>query len=857
MEKDCFARALADFTARQPAHRVLLAPSRRVGQRLLAQAARAGVPVAGVTAHSLFTLAVELCTGLLNGPSPRRLLTRLQTEQLIQRLLWEHREEALFSDAFWQGGAAARAVWRQLEEAQLACTEPPAQAGLDAIRSLLNQYLRDHGQLTRPMLYRLALEQCRAGKISLAGREFARVDCVRLTPLEQSLWEAITGGRETLLPLPGGTVEELAASLRNRCRFVACWGTENEVRWILQDLIRSGKAPDSAAVAVSGPAMALQLWQEGRRLGLEVAVDGGIPLSLFPLAALLRGLDRWRQQGYEEATFRELLEYPGFSPLYPSALARQLHRRQVVYGRERYARLWTAAPREAGSQGEVSPQSDATGLWQDFFGNLFAALTPGEGQKQALTDFLDCYGLPHKDKESAAVLAQIRALLAQLDPWPGSDLLTRLLDIIAGSRCLGSGPRPGALFCAGYAQCLGCGAEVLYLTGLSATELLTQPAPLPFGGQPALPRESLADQLQRLLFSAPGRVVLLRPAYTVEDLLEQSPALLYTRLLTGCAVKEESFGFTDGVPRVPAPPAAPAAGSALPLPDLRAWLTNHALSATALEIAFRCPYQFMLQYVLGIFADQPFPMPRTRWLESNALGTLVHGVLQACFDPANPAPDPGALLDRQLEELERSYPPAAPDLMQKDKEKARALVEAGLKTLPAGSKVLATEQSFGTDVPLTIQVGRYSLPIQGSIDRLDLDPDGGWTVVDYKTGRIDDYRDHPDHHLQPLLYALAAEALHHRPGAVRRARYLGLAENTTVELSLAGADRALALQKLEGLLDYLCGCVSAPACNPCLTWQQDHWQPWDEATRPPCATSRFCPFQSFCPALEKGGRNDS
>lgn len=288
MEKDCFSQALAAFTARQPAHRVLLAPSRSVGQRLLAQAARAGVPAAGVTAHSIFTLAAELCTGILNGPQPRRLLTRLQTEQLVQRLLWEHRNEAAFAGALRQKDAA-RAVWRQLEEAALACTEPPAQEELRALSALLDRTLRENNLLTRPMLYQLALEQCRAGNIAIPAREFARVDCVRLTPLEQSLWDALTGGQETVLPLPGGTVEELAASLQPRCRFVACWGTENEIRWIMQDLIRRSIAPDKAAVAVSSPAMAIQLWQEGRRLGLDVAVEGGIPLSGFPLAALLRG----------------------------------------------------------------------------------------------------------------------------------------------------------------------------------------------------------------------------------------------------------------------------------------------------------------------------------------------------------------------------------------------------------------------------------------------------------------------------------------------------------------------------------------------------------------------------------------
>lgn len=850
MGNDRFVQALQDFTDHQPAQRVLLVPSRSVGQRLLAQAARTGVTVAGVTAHSIFTLATELCTGILNGPRPRRLLTRTQTEQLVQRLLWEHRNEAVFAGEFWQGGAAARAVWRQLEEAALARTGLPDQAGLNALAGYLDQALRENGLLTRPMLYQLALEQCQSGTLAIPAREFARVDCVRLTPLENELWQALTNGQETVLPLPGGNVKELSASLQSRCRFVACWGTENEVRWIFQDLIRSGKAPDSAAVAVSSPTMAMQLWQEGRRLGLDVAVDGGLPLSMFPLAALLRGLDRWRQHGYEAETFLDLLQFPGFARLHPHHLARQLHRRQVVFGKDRYARLWSEDDRNPGPQ--KTRDSAIPALWQGFFGKLFAALTPGKGQKEALAGFLTDYARP-TDKESAAVLAQIQSLLAQLEPWPDSDLLTRLLDVIDGSRCLSSGPRPGALFCAGYAQCLGCGAEMLYVTGLSAAGMLAQPSPLPFGGQPPLPRESPSDQVQRLLFSAPGRVALLYPAYTVEDLLEQSPALLYTCLLEDCGAKEETFGFSDGAPAAPhaapAAPQTPGAGSAPAAPDLRAWLTGTTLSATALETAIHCPYRFMLQYVLGIREEQSIPMPRTRWLEVNDLGTLVHKVLQDYFDPAKPGrPDAEKLLEEQLAGLRSSYPPAPAHLMQKDAEKARALVQAGIGSLPEGSTVLATEQNFSD---LTVQVGKYPLRINGSIDRLDQDRDGGWTVVDYKTGRMDEYRDHPEHHVQPLLYSLAAEELCQQPGAVCRARYLGLANGITVDLSMAGEDRALALRQLESLLDHLCGTAAAPECNPCLVWQQDHWQPSAEEDRGICSIIKVCPYKEFCSATKE------
>lgn len=194
--------------------------------------------------------------------------------------------------------------------------------------------------------------------------------------------------------------------------------------------------------------------------------------------------------------------------------------------------------------------------------------------------------------------------------------------------------------------------------------------------------------------------------------------------------------------------------------------------------------------------------------------------------------------------------------MQKDLAKARALVEAGLRTLPAGCRVLATELGFGgRQAPVVVQVGAYSLSVCGSIDRLDQAPDGSWIVVDYKTGRIDDYRDRPDLHVQPLLYALAAEAIHGRPGAVHSARYEGLADGSTVEIPLAGPHRELAIQKLAAFLDYLCRTAHSPDLDPCLVWEEGRWQPGGESAREsarPCDT--FCPYKNFCPA--KGGDRD-
>ena len=70
------------------------------------------------------------------------------------------------------------------------------------------------------------------------------------------------------------------------------------------------------------------------------------------------------------------------------------------------------------------------------------------------------------------------------------------------------------------------------------------------------------------------------------------------------------------------------------------------------------------------------------------------------------------------------------------------------------------------------------LRFRGAADRIDLTEDGGLRVIDYKTGRPDDYRalspDNPDDrgtHLQLVVYGVAARAYRQEPQAPVTAEY--------------------------------------------------------------------------------------
>lgn len=123
-------------------------------------------------------------------------------------------------------------------------------------------------------------------------------------------------------------------------------------------------------------------------------------------------------------------------------------------------------------------------------------------------------------------------------------------------------------------------------------------------------------------------------------------------------------------------------------------------------------------------------------------------------------PDPECILALRAEALRRTYPPASDERVAADTARAMALVLTGAKSLAEGSTVAGTEVGFGgAHGDVVVNVGKYALHVNGSIDRIDRLADGSLAIVDYKTGDIGKYRDHPERYVQPLLYTLAAEAL--------------------------------------------------------------------------------------------------
>jgi ATP-dependent helicase/nuclease subunit B len=118
----------------------------------------------------------------------------------------------------------------------------------------------------------------------------------------------------------------------------------------------------------------------------------------------------------------------------------------------------------------------------------------------------------------------------------------------------------------------------------------------------------------------------------------------------------------------------------------------------------------------------------------------------------------------------------------------RFLFEDDRQRAKAGTRPVAAEYAFGIrpdgipPVEVPLPDGR-ALSFRGSADRIDAGPDGSFVVLDYKTGKPDDYTnlsvDQPDSggtRLQLVVYAFAARARAGAPQAPVHSEYWFVSE---------------------------------------------------------------------------------
>jgi RecB family exonuclease len=230
------------------------------------------------------------------------------------------------------------------------------------------------------------------------------------------------------------------------------------------------------------------------------------------------------------------------------------------------------------------------------------------------------------------------------------------------------------------------------------------------------------------------------------------------------------------------------------------------VSSTRLEGWAKCPFAYFGQRLLEV---EPVDDPEQQ-LEMSPLdrGSLIHEVLEQFVTEVlarppehQPGPDDPwseadhALIRRIAEQVCADYEAQGltgrPVFWRRDRAQIvaladRFLIDDDAKRRTDRTRPLAAEHHFGfagaDPVEIRLDDGRV-LRFRGSADRIDATGAGDLVVLDYKTGKVDDYRslsaDDPDERgtkLQLAVYAQAARAFVVRPDAQVRSEYWFVSE---------------------------------------------------------------------------------
>jgi ATP-dependent helicase/nuclease subunit B len=234
---------------------------------------------------------------------------------------------------------------------------------------------------------------------------------------------------------------------------------------------------------------------------------------------------------------------------------------------------------------------------------------------------------------------------------------------------------------------------------------------------------------------------------------------------------------------------------------------DDVVSSTRLEAWARCPYAYFGQRLLEV---EPVDDPELQ-LEMSPLdrGSLIHEVLElfvaevlARPPERQPLPDQpwtaddhaliGRIAGQICDDYEARGLTGRPVFWRRDRAQIIALATRFLldddgKRRERGTRPLRAEHRFGVPggadpVEIVLDDGR-ALSFRGSADRIDTGPGGSLLVLDYKTGKADDYRplsrDNPDERgtkLQLVVYAQAARAYVGRPDAPVTSEYWFVSE---------------------------------------------------------------------------------
>jgi len=913
VKKEYLDKLAAALQAFAPEETVLVASSRSEGRRMLSAVAAQGHILVGVRAETPASLARELCAARLSAEGAPRLIESIEGAELVRSCM--DQSTGIFSGVNAKTLLATRAFYSTFQELALAEHAPEDLSAQPELQQLCTAYQtrkQENNLWDRGDLFREALKAA-AGEHPLKRAHFVVLGDYAPSVVERRLLETLSApDRLSVVELPCArdlrALNEVAANqylpmnamaeqlprtdalhlLKDGgSRFVACRGVETEVRFPLRDILEKNyRLEDCAIVCLSGSYLQ-PLYEAAARFHLPAAIGGGLPLMGSRLYTTLKKIEALPGVDYDAEEVCALLEGGSCTPEWAVKLSERMRRVKVGWGAERYELAWEYEEKERGKPRDYTTKQWQALLedWQRFLTALLAAAQPQGDLEAQRSDLATLLEYCSREMSEAAAWTQAKALLAQVTALEeGETLLHRLLGLMETTTYLGGAAEPGTLYIAPLAQAACVNRRHLYLVGFSryALQGIRRESPIladtereALGGLKTSIEKGREQEfrLLTLLVRHEGDFVLTYPDFDSDGMLAQEPAPFFADA-AGSAVehvtyipesahlpadellRQERVSLEKGAGRMAEDDAEPF--PLQPKKTRREVLEELVFSATALDVALRCPYAFYLQYVMHIRAPQAVERNDGQWLNPMDVGTFCHAVLEKYYAQSDTG-DWERFFEEEYLRLKREVPMPDPELEESEKEKLRIIVERAVAWTEAqGRRVLATEEDFL--LPMTF--GSWTIQMKGSIDRVDELSDGSLAILDYKTGNPEHYKNDLFRHWQHYLYTVAEEQKH-PDRKVERAGYLFLQEEAElVDLAEDEALREELEKRVEWLLDRISAEDYRPECAPGFAEKTE-----DPVTKlPPTETwelvpsgegadgdrCRYCEFTEICP-VKRGG----
>lgn len=825
--------ALADSCRAEPLReKWLVAPSRRLGHQWLDTVARAGQPVVNVRLHTLVSLALELAGPQLAADN-RQVISPLGRVVLAGRLL---RQLPLgYLGGVTAGLAFAERVAATLHDLRLAGLEPPdldhgrfeaADKGRDIVallrgyeQALADQHLVDDADLFQRARAALPLP---AGVLVLVPAD------LEPSPLARRLLEALPATQRVVLPVDEPPGPDFTDAFRAA-------GEMNEVREVLRRCLAHGWPLDQVELLHTDATTYVPLVYElAASLQVPVTFADGLPVRYSRPGRALAAWLAWCGADFPQPALVALIRDELLEGV-PGHLAAALRVVPIGFGRDRYLRQLDeqigALDRQltgtdTDEDGEARPEHRAA------LQRRREALT---ALRSPVAELLALASRPPLAAAAAFLRTHARCVneldnyardilldrLAELEAWlavGGEGLNPRewLPALLAETRVLGLGPRPGHLYVAGIEAGGHAGRPHTFIVGLDVNRFpaggRTDPVLLDSERQELSPhldtaatvRERAARRFERLRARLRGTVTAsyscrdvasdaelysslalpvtmtaaLAPARVAECLSvdewwlwrlcgaapvrepEQLVAACFAWVARGQAAAAHRAGpeFTayDG--------CVPAAG-----PDLDpAGKADRLFSAHRLETVGACALRYFYQYALGLMVPEELEIERDRWLPPAEFGQLLHEVFCRHLRDGG---ELATVLAERIGRYQEKFPPPNAGVLRRDcrrLERALRIFEAEETEWRPTGRPVDFERDISR-VPIALPDGT-TIHLRGRIDRVD-ETAGGLAVWDYKTGSTFRFRVkaadpfHGGRILQHAIYLELARAHYGKPVA--------------------------------------------------------------------------------------------